>query len=221
MERIVFLDTETAGFDPQDGVVEIALIEVDGNLDIIDTHHSLIDPEGPIRASASGVHGITYDMVAESPTLRQFFDMEGPGGLCDAELLVIGHNIQFDLRFLEGYLRSDNASACTLRLARHLYPDVEDHKLQTLRYEFGLAAGDAHSALGDTILCLNFFRMVAEQTGLSVSELVALSAKPIMVKTMPFGKHKGLPLQDLPRSYRSWLLDKAEIDEDLRHSLCA
>lgn len=217
--RTLVIDTETAGLDPKDGVVEVALIEVDGNLDPVVTHHSLIDPEGPISASASGVHGIVFADVADSPTLRQFFDMDGVRDYCRGPLTVIGHNVDFDIRFLARYLPDNITKVCTLRLARHLYPDAENHKLQTLRYQFGLEAGSAHSADGDAILCLNFLRRMMDDTGFTLAEMAALSARPITVTKMPFGKHKGTPLDALPRSYRTWLLDKAEIDDDLRGSL--
>lgn len=219
--RAIVIDTETAGLDPKDGIVDLAIVEIDGNLDVIASHASLIDPEGPISTSASGVHGIVSADVADSPTLCQFFDMEGPGDYCEAALYAIGHNVQFDLRFLAEHLRGEIVPICTLRLARRLYPDVENHKLQTLRYEFGLeaGAGNSHSAYSDTILALSLLRRIAEDTGSNLAELAHLSALPIRIERMPFGKHKDTPLDKLPSNYRSWLLEKAEIDDDLRWSL--
>ena len=39
---------------------------------------------------------------------------------------------------------------------------------------------------------------------------------------MPFGKHKGVPLAELPNNYIFWLLNKAEnLDADLRTALLA
>lgn len=217
--RAIVIDTETAGLDPRDGVVDLAIIEIDENFDPIATFESLIDPEGPISPSASGVHGITVEDVADAPTLQQFFDTTDAGVYCEEPLYVIGHKVGFDIGFLAEHLRGEIIPVCTLRLARQLYPDAENHKLQTLRYMFGLEAGTAHRAYGDTLLCLNFLRRMAEETGLSIEQLAEMSSRPIHVKNMPFGKHKGLPLDELPRGYRNWLLDKADIDEDLRHSL--
>ena len=217
--RTIVIDTETAGLDPKDGVVDLAIIEIDENFEPIAEFESLIDPEGPISPSASGVHGIVAEDVADAPTLQQFFDTTGAGVYCEEALFVVGHNVRVDLGFLAEHLRGEVVPVDTLRLARHLYPDAENHKLQTLRYAFGLEAGAAHRAYGDTLLCLNFLRKMAEETGYSVEQLANLSAKPIIVDKMPFGKHKGLPLDDLPRGYRNWLLDKADIHDDLRFSL--
>lgn len=217
--RTIVLDTETAGLDPKDGIVDLAIIEVDRNFDPIATFESLIDPEGPISPSASGVHGITVEDVADAPTLQQFFDTTEAGVYCDAPLYVVGHNIKFDLNFLDGHFRGEVIPVCTLRLARKLYPDAENHKLQTLRYQFGLEAGAAHRAYGDTLLCLNLLRRMAEDTGYSIDQLANMSHQPIRITKMAFGKHKGMPLDELPSHYRRWLLDKADIDDDLRYSL--
>lgn len=217
--RKIIIDTETAGLDPKSGVVEIAIIEVDDNFNTIATHHSLIDPEGPISPSASGVHGIVIADVMDSPTLRQFFDTDATRDFCQDSMLVIGHNVSFDLRFLAGELQGANIPVCTLRLARVLYPDAENHKLQTLRHIFGLAAGDAHSALGDTILCLNLVKQIAaDLDGADVQALAAMCDRPVPVHKMAFGKHKGSALKDLPSGYKTWLLNQ-DIDKDLRYAL--
>lgn len=221
MRRTITTDTETAGLDPKDGVVDLAIIEVDENLEIIASYSSLIDPEGPISPSASGVHGIVYADVADAPTLDQFFDMPGVRDYCHEPLYVVGHNIQFDLRFLANHLRGEIIPVCTLRLARKLYPNVENHKLQTLRFELGIEAGEgnSHSAHSDTVLSLNLLRHIAAETGYNIEQLANMANQPIKIEKMPFGKHKGLPLDELPSGYRRWLLDKADIDDDLLYSL--
>lgn len=219
--RIVVLDTETAGLDQKAGVVEIAIIEVDENFNTIATHHSLIDPEGPISTSASGVHGIVTADVLESPTLRQFFDTDELRDYCTDDLIVIGHNVPFDLRFLADELRGNNKQVCTLRLARFLFKEAENHKLATLRYELGLDAGEgmAHSALFDTILCLNLARYMAGELQVTASELADMCEGPLPVHRIPFGKHAGDLLHDIPAGYRRWLLGQSDVDRDLRHSL--
>ncbi|HBZ18829.1 MAG TPA: DNA polymerase III subunit epsilon, partial [Betaproteobacteria bacterium] len=37
--------------------------------------------------------------------------------------------------------------------------------------------------------------------------------------TMPFGKHKGSLLSDMPRDYKEWLLKQGDIDPYLRKAL--
>ena len=37
--------------------------------------------------------------------------------------------------------------------------------------------------------------------------------------TMPFGKHKGMPIKDVPRDYKEWLKGQPDIDEYLLKAL--
>lgn len=211
------LDTETAGLDG--GVCDLALVKVDYDLNVLWEVESLIDPERPISPSASGIHHITDDMVQFEPTLSEFMGLhshpfkEGP-------MLFIGHNVKFDLRMLKDELPESYCELCTLKLARMLWPEAPDHKLQTLRYMFKLDAGTAHRAMGDVITCLNLIRMVAHEHDTDLQGVYEMARKPMPLSTkMPFGKHKGVPLSDVPKSYVRWLLDSAEIDPDLREAL--
>lgn len=219
--RYIIGDTETTGLEEDAGVCEIAWIEIDEDLNVVDRVHSLIDPQRPIAASASGVHGITNAMVHDAPTMDEFFEHFQPS-IPRSSVGLIAHNLQFDVRFFRPHLGSLDFSLCTLRLARHIWPEAENHKLQTLRYhlaEQGLDGGDAHSALGDVETCLSVLRVARDQFNLSLADMAELATKPIVVLKMPFGKHRGELLEDLPDSYRHWLLNKAEIDDDLRYSL--
>lgn len=211
------IDTETASL--AGGVCDIAIAQVDNNLNIVWQSSSLIDPQCEISPSASGIHRITYDMVENEPTLEQYvvlneYPFSFPG------INLIGHNVAFDIKVLGNVLPSDYTKLCTLKLSRLLWPDAPDHKLQTLRYQFRLESGDAHRAMGDVMTCVSLLRAMAEYTGKDLQGLQALANSPLPLTTaMPFGKHKGTPLQDLPRSYVRWLLDTADIDPDLREAL--
>lgn len=63
-ERVVVLDTETTGLDDDARIVEITVLGIDGTV-LLDT---LVNPGGEaIPPDASGIHGITDDMVAGAP----------------------------------------------------------------------------------------------------------------------------------------------------------
>lgn len=212
------LDTETAGLDG--GVCDIAICKINSDLQIIWEVESLIDPERPIAPQASGIHHITDDMVQFEPTLSEFMEMQGYP--LDREGAIIGgHNVQFDIRMIGEFIPRVHRKLCTLKLARVLWPDAPDHKLQTLRYMFKLDAGTAHRAMGDVRTCISLLRMVAEERGLDLQGILALVAKPLTLDAkMPFGKHQGTKLKDLPSSYVQWLLNKADnLDADLREAL--
>ena len=36
---------------------------------------------------------------------------------------------------------------------------------------------------------------------------------------MPFGKHKGLPLDEIPRKYLIWAMDTLDLDDQLAHDI--
>lgn len=216
--NFIAADVETSGFGPQAKIVEVALTEVNADLSIGASVASLINPGIPIPPSASAVHHITDAMVAESPTEEQFF-AQFPG-LASEPAVVIAHNAAFDIQYLGKHFHPDSTTLCTLRLARHLYPDLENHKLQTLRYTFNLDAGRAHSADGDTLVLVNLLKYIHEDTGLDLIQMYELAKSPVLVKNMPFGKHKGTALVDLPKDYVTWALkNMSNLEPDLRAAL--
>lgn len=62
---------------------------------------------------------------------------------------------------------------------------------------------------------------MAEQHGCGLSGVYELARKPLSLDNkMPFGKHRGEKLRNLPKSYVNWLLANAtELDDDLREAL--
>lgn len=216
--RLIVGDTETTGPTTHDKVCEIAWVEIDRNFEVIYQVRSLIDPQMPISAGASGVHGIEDKDVAEAPTIEQFFGEVMPGAL-DGSVCLIAHNVIFDRRYFEPFIPSLAAEVCTLRLARRAFPEVENHKLPTLMYALSLDRGDSHSALGDVITCLSLLRKISEKLEKGIDELAVESLKPIWVEKMPFGKHRGMPVRALDSGYTSWLLKLPDLDRDTRWTL--
>lgn len=216
--RLLVADTETASL--KGGVCDIAIVQINADFEVLWQAESLIDPECEISPQASGIHHLTNDMVADAPTLSEFMQMHNYPLDCD-DLVIAGHNISFDCRMLASELPQSYTKLCTLRLAREIWPDAEDHKLQTLRYKFGLDAGSAHRAMGDVKTCLSLLKFMAQEVKTNFHGLIALAKKPISLKTkIAFGKHKGTPLCDLSDSYVSWLLNSTDnLDPDLREAL--
>ena len=216
--RWIAADTETTGFGPTAKVVEIALAEVGEDMQELDALASYINPEMPIPPSASAVHHITDSMVSGAPTIEEFFsDMIWTQV---EDVTVIAHNAAFDMQYLAPHFKPGTRSLCTLRLVRHLYPELENHKLQTLRYAFDLDAGRAHSADGDTTVLVSLLQHVHRDKGLTLNEMFELAGSRLNITKMPFGKHKGQLIVDLPKSYVRWALDNmASLDDDHRAAL--
>jgi DNA polymerase III epsilon subunit-like protein len=216
--RFILGDTETTDAGKTAKVCEIAWVEVDEDLNIIDSQHSLIDPQARISATASGIHGITNIDVADAPTMAEFFE-HIYGRRLTGDVVFMAHNVKFDLRFFEPFVDNLVGTLCTLRLARRLLTEAENHKLPTLMYQYGLERGESHSADGDVRTTLDLLRLLKQKAGLPLISLADLSTTPLQVERWPFGKHKDKPLA-FDKGYVSWALkNMTEIDEDLRWSL--
>lgn len=219
MLRALVADCETTDAEAGAGICEVAWYEIDEHLNVLDQKHSLIDPQKPITAGASGIHGIEDHHVADSPTMEEFIASLGPNFFApDDEILLIAHNVAFDRRLLQPYLPITD-ELCTLRLARRTWPMAENHKLATLMYLLKLERGKSHSAHGDVHTCFDLLRRIVETSQKSLQELYNDASAPIRVVKMPFGKHRDWLIDDLPISYISWLLGKDNIDKDLRWTL--
>jgi exodeoxyribonuclease X len=220
MSTYMIADTETASLEG--GVADIGVRHIDEDLNILWENESLVDPERPISPSASGIHHIVDSMVWDAPTLKEWSAMHDHP-FAHEDLVIIGHNIRFDERMLAELMPQSYHRICTLKLTRAAFPDLPDHKLQTIRYAFNLTAGTAHRALGDVITCHSLLPILMGKLGTDLPGLVALSHKPMDPDTpISFGKHKGTALKSLPKQYVNWLLDpERSLDPDLRDALTA
>lgn len=221
MAQYLLADTETTGVSPSDGIVEVAWLLISDDFEVLDEGHSLINPQRPIPAGASAIHGITMKDVADAPTADEYFyDVLG-NKLGSVDAIFTAHNAPFDMRYFGPYLPDTTPQMCTLRLARKLYPSVDNHKLATLVYalELDVDKDRFHSADGDMIILMSLLGKMTEDHGYTLWDLFEMANTPIQMTTMTFGKHKGVPLKDLPASYVSWLLKLDNLDPDLRASL--
>ena len=203
------LDTETASL--HSGVVELALLHIDTELNVLGEFHTKVNPERPIEPGAFAVHGISDADVADAPTLAQ---------IPERSLVThaVAHNYPFDSRMLKGRLNAE-ASLCTLSLSRQYLKGTANHKLENLKRELGLPDQKSHSALGDVYTTLDLLRHLLPLTGVPLDTLFKRAAQPKMIHRMTFGKHKGLLISQVPADYRSWLLGQENLDKDLRYTL--
>lgn len=172
MRYVLVFDTETTGLTKDDKVCQLAAAKLDAEtLEVIDTFESLIDPQRPINAGASAIHGITDADVAGQPLL---FDVMANGfssWLRHADYWA-GHNLQFDIRMLQDHIAHPYPTVLdTYFLSRSRFKRWSNHRLQTAVKELGLDGGKAHDALSDVLACAQLLRVIAD--GRPVSELCA------------------------------------------------
>ena len=150
---LCFFDLETTGTDiSKDRIVEIAILKLhpDGSKETLE---SRVNPEMPIPAESSAVHGITNEMVAEVPTFKEqsqkiYAFFKG----CD----LAGFNSdRFDIPLLvEELLRAeidfDFKSTKTVDV-QTIFHKMEARTLSAaLKFYCNEDLTDAHSALADT-----------------------------------------------------------------------
>ncbi|MCL6443599.1 MAG: DUF3820 family protein [Alicyclobacillus sp.] len=182
---------------------------------------TLVNPLCPIPPEASAVHHITDHDVADKPTLHEVWPkvME----LIDGAVLV-AHHAEFDRGVLP---ETGRPWLCSRRFANHLWPDAPNHKNQTLRYWLGIDidVGLPHRAAGDAVVTAHVFQRelatyLARGHEDDLAALFDFVASPVQVRTMPFGRHRGQPLSEVPIDYLHWVLENVEpLNPDLEWSI--
>lgn len=219
--HFVCLDCETTGLDPkEDRIIEIAIIRFTLR-EVLATFESLVDPERLIPQSSFEIHHISQEMVKGKPTidliLPQLLEIIG-------NQIIVGHGIHFDVEILAQAadragipheLRA-NKQLDTLRIAR-LYGGSPTNSLEQLRKHFNIPFEGAHRAMNDVIVNCDVFKYLIKQYK-TVEQLFELLAKPIKMKIMPLGKHKGRALKELPLHYLMRAANM-EYDPDLTYSI--
>jgi DNA polymerase-3 subunit epsilon len=217
--RPIYYDTETTGVrSEKDKIIEIAAFDPVQNRTFV----SLINPEMPIPPEATAIHKITDEMVSTASTFKEvgqaFIDF------CDGEVVLIAHNNDaFDKLFLEAEFKRAGLTMPawpfidSLKWARKYRNDLPRHTLQSLREVFGFPANQAHRALDDVIVLQQVFSSLIDD--LPMETVLELMSKPTLLNRMPFGKHQGKALEEIPKDYVRWLSDNGVFDKTENHPL--
>lgn len=212
-KRPIYYDTETTGVkSDKDKIIEIAAYDPYLDLSFV----SLINPQVPIPAEATAIHHITDDMVKDAPTFeivgKQFAEF------CSGDVVLIAHNNDaFDKLFLQAEfsrakLELPNWNYIdSLKWARKYRPDLPRHSLQHLREVFNIPPNQAHRALDDVIVLHKVFTNLVGD--LTMETILDLLKGESLIRHMPFGKHKGLLLQEVPSHYIKWLAENGALDK--------
>jgi len=158
--NFVVVDVETTGGRPGPAkITEIGAVRIEG-LRVVSTFHSLINPQRPIPAKIIEITGITPDMVRGAPRIELLMP-KVMDFMKDA--VVVGHNIQFDLAFLNYELsrldgrRLGEGAFDTLKLSRLLAPGLPNHRLATVAGALGSSVETFHRALADASATAHVF----------------------------------------------------------------
>lgn len=153
-DTVIVLDFETTGLSPDQGdrAIEIGAVKlVDGVL--VDTFQQLMNPGKRIDYFIENYTGITNSMLKTAPPCS---DVMGEFADFIHGFNLVAHNASFDGRFLDAELRrikrqQRSEFACSMLIARRIYPDSPNHKLGTLvAYKQLPNDGVFHRALADS-----------------------------------------------------------------------
>ena len=147
-KAFVAVDVETTGLNPKsDDLLEIAAVMVSSG-EVVASLSMLIQHEGAIPPEAAAVNGISPEMVLHAVPLKNALNTLLA---FISDLPVVGHNVAFDVSFLEAALGRtlDNPLYCTSSIARRLFPPNKSSSLRSVCAFFGIANTQAHRALGD------------------------------------------------------------------------
>lgn len=98
MEKLYF-DCETTGTQiEQDRIIQLAVVVENEEEEIILDKSTMFNPEIPIKPTATEVHGITDDMVKNSPKFYQF--AKGLKKLFENKIIITYNGIHFDIPIL-------------------------------------------------------------------------------------------------------------------------
>ncbi len=227
---IVFFDLETTGTNiTHDRIVEISVLKVfpNGKQDI---KTKRINPEMPIPAESTAIHGITDEDVKDAPTFRQVAksladqiegcDLAGFNSsrfdipLLAEEFLRVGLDVDFSKKkLIDVQIIFHKKAQRTLEAAYRFYCDKN--------------LEDAHSAEADTLATFevlkaqldkyddlpNDMAKLAEEYSF-FNDNVDLAGRIIRnengIEVFNFGKHKGKPVSEVLRvepSFYAWMMD--------------
>jgi DNA polymerase III epsilon subunit family exonuclease len=155
-------DTETTGLDPSAGdeIVAIGAARIiNGRLAPGDTFDCLVDPGRSVDPRSARVHGLTDALLRGQPTLAVVLPRFH--AFC-ADTVLVGHNVAFDLRFLQLKERATGVHfrqpvLDTLLLAAVLDAHSEDDRLEAIAHRFGIEVLARHTALGDALITAEVF----------------------------------------------------------------
>ncbi|WEV40804.1 PolC-type DNA polymerase III [Lactobacillus sp. ESL0681] len=151
-QEFVIFDVETTGLSSvYDTMIEIGAVKMK-NGEVLERFDKFINPHHPLSEQTINLTSITDEMVTaaddEAVVIKQFQDFYGDRPLC-------GHNVQFDVGFVNAALRRASLSEITqpvvdtLEVSRLLHPEQTRHTLDSLAKKYNVVLEHHHRANQD------------------------------------------------------------------------
>lgn len=187
----VVFDLETTGLSEDvNNIIEIGAVKVE-NGSITDRFGTFVNPCEPIPQKITELTGINDEMVKDAPGIEEIL----PEFLkfCENAVLV-AHNAKFDTGFIKKAMQRmgmdfNFAWLDTLQLARCLYPELPNHKLNTLSKHMNILLENHHRAVDDAKATADIFlKMLEELENREQTSLAEINDKYDMAAACKKGK---------------------------------
>ncbi len=145
------LDIETSGFDPlKNEVLEVGFVLFEfenGQVKVLEEYGRVFKPNLPVSPNILGLTGIKQDELDQA---ESFLDHKELLQQKLGNAVIIGHNVNFDIKFLEVLgINFSGEVVDTLDLVQFLLPTHHSYNLENLMHYFGVEHKNAHRALAD------------------------------------------------------------------------
>ncbi len=211
------IDVETTGFDePQPIEVAWRRLGDPPRAEVKEEFCARYRPSKPISLGALATHHIMDEDLANCESCAVF-------RLPDGVEYLIGHNVDFDWQAI-GKPPAKRIDTCAL--SRKLWPEADSYSLGAMIYlhereEARYNLSGSHSAKVDVFNCQRLLRHILRALGhpMTWEAVYLLSEDARVPDVMPFGKHKGWLIAEVPADYKLWLLGQTDVDPYLRKAL--
>ncbi|MHB8870890.1 MAG: exonuclease domain-containing protein [Candidatus Doudnabacteria bacterium] len=145
------LDIETSGFDPSESeVLELGMVffEIESKeIKILSEWQSVFKPTKEVPPRILALTGIGQEELDGAESFKdKYDDIQNLVKDC----VIVGHNINFDIKFLEGFgIKFSGKQIDTLDLAQMFLPNNQSYNLEALMNFLEVDHKDAHRALAD------------------------------------------------------------------------
>ena len=215
--HVLVVDTETTGVDTNvDSVCQLAGVLTNhiGAKALPETLFSTYcKPEARMSEEALAVHKITPEMYEWSPeewTALATLDILIKELSKDNEVILAGHNhIRFDLPLMDRVYPDakfqEHPVIDTMVLVYRMFPGKPAKLGELFEWYVGKEAINAHDAAADCYMVAHILAKMVDELDMPLLEVAKWCSTGVPWTIMPFGKHKGLKLEDVPSGYLGWM----------------
>ena len=192
--EVCILDTETTGLENEDEVIEISILDFDGNT-LLDT---LVKPKCKISTEAAAVHGITKKMLKDAPT---WAEVVGKYRDVTNGKTILAFNENFDKRLIRQTCKSAGVPnpkrdwSCVMLAYAEWHGEISrgEHRWQKLEVATKQlkieTAGTAHRAKSDAMATLQVLKAMVGETAEEIKRNAEeLRGRPVSAFQKEFAK---------------------------------